>query len=162
MTRCRTPPCGERWTRGERWSCSCFRNRAFFRQVPLRTTLVLTCSGLLVLNEFRLLSCPYSSGYRSLPDPILRHLSHQVVSAAEDPGGPAEDHADGHSLRCLGLRRLGFIGLPPWTFWISVRRGIWKRGAAGRRRRAGNSREPRGPSRFPRIFEMRKSDVSSP
>lgn len=36
-----------------------------------------------------------SSSHCSLPDKILRYISHQGVSAAEDQGGPAEDHADG-------------------------------------------------------------------
>lgn len=39
----------------------------------------------------------FSSGHCSLPDEVLGHISHQGVSAAEDQGGQAKDHADGNS-----------------------------------------------------------------
>lgn len=48
-------------------------------------------------NLFVFVFFVYSSGHCSLPDKILRYISHQGVSAAEDQGGPAEDHADGCS-----------------------------------------------------------------
>lgn len=39
----------------------------------------------------------YSSGHCSLPDEVFRYIPHQGVSAAEDKGGAAEDHADSYS-----------------------------------------------------------------
>lgn len=50
----------------------------------------------------------YSASHSCLPSSLLRHVSQQVVPAAEDSRGKAEDHAD---------RR---------QFWNRGRRGSWR------------------------------------
>lgn len=134
-----------------------FQEQGFFPSGKRSTPGARLDPPLNPLNPLRSRLCS-SSGHCRLPDPILRHLSHQVVSAAEDQGGSAEDHADGHPLRRFGLGHLRGL-VPPWTFWISLGRGTWQRGAAGRRGRARDRRKSRGPSGFPRLFQMRKDKV---
>lgn len=83
---------------------------------------------ILVVDFLVISSFVYSSGHCSLPDEILRYIPHQGVSAAEDQGGAAEDHADSCSFRHLYFRRLRLSRLHRWTFWVSVRGRIFESG----------------------------------